>query len=361
MSWVLYNVAHKNSFIKSSDGHAWIRILGFFGDRDTAIQHAKSYTKYDAGLEIRLAPCNEFRMLLQSKYNDITHKDGSVDLDMDLRNYETTKHATLLQMHEEKRKKAFEETYENAKQKKAGDVYVSGQEIASSYIKEANEFNSSCEGMETLSHLKSSSTDKTVNPNISCKKVPREFELRMQKFAAFSIIPDYEHQQQMDAYVSQWEKQFEDFFIGKRNSLFIEAMNAQKVQKENPMTSEKNEDILWKNLNVEKPHRAVVFNEWIKDNALPEFNGAEPAVAFLKSAESEEELKLWIENEYQNGNVDIAVVTMYEWIRVQDTWNEQVHRTFRHPMINKLHQNKLLQKKEAKKIEGTAKEIEINA
>jgi hypothetical protein len=315
-------------------------------------------------------------MLLQSKYNDVRNSDGSVDLDMDLRNYETTKHAFLLQLHEKKRQAAFEETFENAKQKKVGEIYVSGQEKALSYLKEAKEYkektnSESCgRGGGGGGGGEENETKKTVHfPNnsessfVSCKKVPREFELRMQKFAAFSIIPDYEHQSKIDARVGEWEQEFENYFIAKRNAAFSDAL------KNNPIVSaddtictcKENEDALWKQLNVEKPHRALVFQDWIKNNALPDFNGAEPAISFLKSSESEEELQSWIENEYQNGNVDIACVSMYEWIRVQDTWNEQVHRTFRHPMINKLHQNKLLQKKEAKKIEGTVKEIEINA
>jgi hypothetical protein len=67
--WVLYNVAHGNSKIKSYNGKAWIRVLGFFHSKNKAMEHASCVSKsIQGGLEIRICPIEQFRIILNKKF-----------------------------------------------------------------------------------------------------------------------------------------------------------------------------------------------------------------------------------------------------------------------------------------------------
>lgn len=69
--WVLYNVAHANSRIKSFDGKAWLRVLGFFHSEKKAREHAKEIdNSINSGLEIRICRTEQFRIILNVNYSN---------------------------------------------------------------------------------------------------------------------------------------------------------------------------------------------------------------------------------------------------------------------------------------------------
>lgn len=97
---------------------------------------------------------------------------------------------------------------------------------------------------------------------------------------------------------------------------------------------------LWKSSGSEKPERSKVLSIWMKEKPLPDINdcvGADPAVAFLKTGETEEEIKAWILNECKVKHEDVACKALYEWIKISNAWSEKVPRTFREPMVSKLY------------------------
>jgi hypothetical protein len=61
--------SHASTKIVSCDGDAWIRVLGFFKTRESAMSHAKKLNEYDTQ-EIRIAPVGEFRMMMRSLDRD---------------------------------------------------------------------------------------------------------------------------------------------------------------------------------------------------------------------------------------------------------------------------------------------------
>jgi hypothetical protein len=120
---------------------------------------------------------------------------------------------------------------------------------------------------------------------------------------------------------------------------------------------------IWSFCGAKKPERAEVLSDWMKSNPLPNIKdsvGAEPAVAFLKTAESEEEIKVWINTECKVKHEDVACIALYEWIKISNAWSDKVTKTYREPLLTKLHEKKEFQRAEATKIEGLVIEIVIS-
>jgi hypothetical protein len=297
--FVLYNCAHGNSSIKS-DGDAWIRILGFFQTKQEALLYTKTIIANDNGLEIRITPSNEFRMMLSRKYNDTIET-----IDMDTRNYEATKLDSLLSKHKESRKYAFEDTANNAKEHQVGQVKFNPIDKINEYQLLHQEL------VLTLTKELSFST------NISVKPIPPNLTLRMQRFAAIAVIPDY---------------------------IFYSDLNQKLITWENSKETTNIEDL----------------KEWYHNNPLPSPKGAEPAVSFLMYADTEEELNTWIKTKCQIKDIDIACVTMYEWIKVNHLWSDNIKRYYRESLLETLHYKKDYQHQESLKIQGQAKEIIIS-
>jgi hypothetical protein len=423
-NFVTYNVAHGNSFIKSSDGHAWLRILGFFASKEAAIEHSKELANFDKGLEIRVAPLNTFRILLNSKYNDLP---GS--LDMETRDRETKKHAFLMDAHTKNRKDAFTETMQNAEKRKVGEIKYSSDDKLKYYQEKSLEIVEEGEGGKNVVknnvNIKEDEIEKISNIKVlvpkskeefpNCKKIAMQMEVRFQRFAAIAIIKDYEHEFLSLQKINEWENKFEYYFKNLRNTKLQELLKTseksckdfimkdhlqtfieknpppffyniwgQKMEDEQKNIWQKNDNsidlcekemqmwmelfleekdiALWKFLGGEPPHRNLQFQEWIKNNPTPSLMGEEPAIAFLKATDTEDELKHWIKEKCPIDDADVACVSMYEWIRIKDAWNEELPRTFRHPILNKIHENKEFQKNEAKKMtlqNKIAKEITV--
>lgn len=379
--FVLYNAAHENARIRSKDNNAWIRILGFFETRETANQHARRLGEWDRGLEIRIAPKEEFRMIMKNKYND---SPGIID--MVSRDNESIKHEALMQLHKEKRSRAHDEVRKNAESKTMGKVEFSAKEKVSAYLEASN----------VPSNLSSPLNPKEqISP---VKRIPSDMEVRMQKFAAIGLIPDYLHEQAIGKTVNDWEKRWEQELSTVRNSALKEHLSGNLPSNEslltdwvtlNPPPKEVNfygqlkspmwikteepceEDAevkswqaqcrhqygveLWKSLGITCPEPNLA--EWLKDNPAPCITGAEPAVSFMAYGNTEEEVAKWIESKHGVEDIDVACVAMYEWINVGNA--EKAKRKYRNPMIAKLHANKELQQAEANELRGKVKEIVI--
>jgi len=346
------------------------------------LDHANDLAEKDSGLEIRIAPAEEFRVLLRSAYADT--KDS---MDMATRSRETEKHAFLLSEHAKQRKQAFETTAANAATRQMGELKYTHEDKAAFY---AEEFQA---------HKKVS----LIKPAPRVKSISKALEIRLQKYAAIAVIPDYEHSYAVDGVLSFWEQQRDSAYAKKRNEAVSAALNGRPLPSMQDLTSEfvekhpppkhcnvwgqKSDDIwtrseaaveadsdvqawlqtfrdykesaLWKWLELEVPTRAETLKEWISQNPLPSVEGAEPAVAFLKASETEAELKEWIASAHAWKDYDIACVAMYEWIKVSNAWSDNVMRSFRNPMVAKLYEKKNFQKEEASKLSGEVKTIEI--
>lgn len=387
--WALYNLAHSDSAIKSQDEEAWVRILGFFQTKSDALSHARSLALVDAGLEIRLAPAGEFRMMLRSRYED---RPGQ--LDMLTRQRETQKHAFLIQKHTEVRKEAFDKAADNAEKRQMGELKFSEADRVSAHVEE---FGISSPPLSPPSALNIST------PTV--KKISTSHEIRMQRFAAIAVIPDYEHSNYLESVLETWEKARDAAYTSKRNYAIVDVLGDRSIPpvrellkdwiilnppprgynvwgqqiaddiwiKSDTLPSNdsevrawintfkiESEKQFWKWLGSEPPDRAVELKAWIENNPIPSGKGAEPAVAFLRAAETESELREWITSKSTLRDVDIACVAMYEWIKIQNAWSPSITRTFRNPMVAKLHEKKDFQHAEAMKLSGNVKEIEIN-
>ena len=389
---VLYNLAHKESSIKSVDGEAWIRILGFFNTKQEALAHTQSLSKLDEGIEVRLAPAGEFRVMLRSKYND-----SKEALDMETRNREAKKHSFLLDAHKLSRESAFKEVAKNAQERQMGELKFSESDRISSH---AEEFGSKDSSMNFQQNTPNSSEIPAV------KKISKDLEMRMQRFVAIALIPDYEHTEYLDAQLSCWESKRDAAYYDKRNKIISSHLGTKSIPsfrelsekwvtdhpppKTHNVWGHRSEDLwiknsdnkvsddsevrawlktfhvareeaLWSWMGESKPDRAESLKDWFNENTLPNDAGAEPAIAFLKAFETENEVKEWIQDKCPLKDVDVACVSMYEWIRLRNAWSDNVLRTFRNPMVKKLYEKKDYQKAEALKLEGSgAKEIVVN-
>lgn len=405
--WVLYNLAHKESSIKSLDGDAWIRILGFFGSKSEALLHTKNVLKFDSGLEIRLAPEIEFRLMLRSRYVDTAE-----GLDMITRDREAKKHSFLLEAHNASRKAAFEEVSKNARERQMGELKFSESARIGAHTEEFADAQPT--SVANDGRLVTSSVSFSMQQNDAELKEPnkvlrlsKDLEIRMQRFAALAIIPDYEHAQYLQDLLKTWESKRDFSYakirnetlsrsLGERSIPSFRSLSEDWVSKHPPprgfnVWGHRSDDIwmkneaandnvsidsdvkawlnnfrvareesLWSWIGVEKPDRSEVLKDWFQENPLPNDAGAEPAVAFLKVADTEAELAEWIKK-CPFKNYDVACVAMYEWIRLRNAYSDQVQRTFRNPLVGQLHAKKDFQKAEALKLAetGTVKEIQV--
>jgi len=385
--WFLYNLAHKNSSIKSSDGQAWIRVLGFFPSKNRALEHAKKISAFDKGLEIRICPSEEFRVMLRDRYHD---KPG--ELDMITRERETSKHEFLSALHIHKRKEAFRETAANAESRQMGKLDYRVEDRIE--VIQPQKVDIAAAASEPKPEL-------SAKPEVG--RIPESLELRMQKFAALAFIPDYEHEEISKNALDSWENKCEENYIKNRNTLLINALKEKKMPSSrslmehwvsvNPPPKGTNvygqkllnsciwerggekvqdteveawmatfkieqERVIWHECGIKKPERTEAIKTWLAENPLPEIDSAEPCVSFLFVANTEDEVKAWIDK-CSIKQHDVGCVSMYEWIKISNVWGEKIKRTFREPLVSKLYEKREFQSAEAKRLEGLVKEIEI--
>ena len=397
MNWVLYNCAHKDASIKSADGEAWVRILGFFQSKPEALSHANKLCAIDEGTEIRIAPVGEFRILLNEKCNEST------------RVREVEKHAFLLDAHKKSRVKSFQETAKNAMERNMGTLVFPARERAAEHLREFSPEDDYTD-MPTLVKFEDSDEIKTP-PRIKqetqtpVKNISPNETLRMQRFAAMSIIPDYEHDNKIETLVNDWEKSRDAEYSKIRNAVVRESLGSRAlpvfkdlvfdwVERNRPPKGfncwgqsisndniwEKNDELpssntdvsswlnmlsiakdkaVWDFLCIEKPDRRVVLKDWLSQNPIPTtFSGSEPAVAFLYATDTETEMKDWIQS-CRLVDADIACVVMYEWVKINSSQSAKVFKTYREPLVSQLHSNKAFQANEALKLDVNCREIVI--
>jgi hypothetical protein len=151
-AFFLYNVAHANTAIRSPDGKAWMRALGFFESKAKTQAHANEILRRDPGLELRYFPAAQFFCVGRSKYADVfehvveTGADGlpvklpSGELktrlertffDVKTRDAEVAKAARLVKRHAKTRREQLREVKANALWKRMGDAEESlAQQLA---------------------------------------------------------------------------------------------------------------------------------------------------------------------------------------------------------------------------------------
>lgn len=383
--WILYNLAHKFTKIRSNDGDAWIRVLGFFNLKDDALKHAKKLSQID-DVEIRVAPQNEFRLLMRTVPSVQT------------RDIETKKYHLLMDLHNKTRQHAREETLSNAENHSVGnikshDVHTSEKNVSSSLPP-------------------SEDTVKSITTT-----------LRMQNFCAIAIIPDYEFLHNQDKTLDDYERETLNFIASFRNEKYhqknikicVQSIMSDWVQKnmppnganvygqkmysedqlftkiplntshlkeqekqkefENKMMKDSNfvcwsnmfkqelDARIWNLLDVKDEELLQKIEDWKQQHPCPvEINGAEPMVAFLDYANTEAEMQEKIEKNSEFANYDIGCIVMYEWVRIKNAFSNDVRKTYREKLLNELHQRKEFQKQQVEKLKltnETFKTIEI--
>jgi hypothetical protein len=400
--FVLYNAAHSNSSIQSTDKKAWIRILGFFSTKEEALQHASTINlKNKQKQEIRIAPLHTFKMILKDKITN-----DSIDI---YRKREADKHALLLSTHIKFRNQAFKQTQENAEFRKMGSSFS----ILNSILKETSTIKSNqVNDNLNLSNFNKSSSNILPNNIETTELLPlsRDDEIRLQRFAAISIIPDYEvlsikakqfwedeekvkqeYTKQKNEIISKKMKEgfklpsFETLikeFIettpppngydcyGKKintNECFI-TQNETELLKETEtnqtldldtnvttwlqMRDVAIEDALFKFMNIDKPE----LTEFKTEITIEE----EPAVMFLAFSDREDEMETIIQKivdtDSSMKNYDIACVAMYEWISLdtlnvtEDTKNS-IRYKYRDSQLTKLHEARKSHAEQAETLE----------
>lgn len=351
--WVLYNAAHCSSSIRSHDGEAWIRILGFFDTKELALDHSRSLTK-NTKMEIRIAPEHCFRMIL---------KNMCFENLLELRESEAKKYSFLITTHKKLREHSISQTYKNAETRTMG--FESKELFLNNTIKskEINDLNLSAEGDgDDDEH---SSARFTLSNAYDCPSILKDNEIRMQKFAALSVIPDYQATLQRSnltkkLYTEQKNKIIRDkiaegFYLPSLEELSknflaqnpppseIEGMSEEQQE---IMTHKLNnwkifrdcavEDELFARMNAEKPNIQAIEEESSKL-----VKSDEPAVMFLGVSDREEEMESKIQKMVDTDvtlkHYDIACVAMYEWLSVKNM-SETKKVKYRDANLTKMHE-----------------------
>jgi hypothetical protein len=141
--YVLFNLAHKDSYTRSPDGEAWVRWLGVFPSKTAAQEHANAILRRDKGLDTRIFPAGEFFCVRRGKYADVFEEqvvldstgapmvgaDGKLVM-RTVRSYfdeagrvaETVHVQKLLKRHAKMRKNQLREVRQNALRRRMGDT-----------------------------------------------------------------------------------------------------------------------------------------------------------------------------------------------------------------------------------------------
>jgi hypothetical protein len=117
----VYNAAHANTRIKSPDGEAWIRPIGFFPTLARAKESLKQISEHE-DLEMRVQPTGKVFLIGKDVYHDSVSDDGSMQLDMPAREREQAKANALIQAAEALGNKKIEDVSRRTQQHEAGLV-----------------------------------------------------------------------------------------------------------------------------------------------------------------------------------------------------------------------------------------------
>ena len=361
--FVLYNAAHQNSRIKSFDGNAWIRVLGFFMTKDAAMSKAKAISSsIEGGLEIRIAPTEEFRLILNKNYSVASQSEDK----------ERRKHNFLIQFYKEYKEKNKLEVEENAAKKQIGNIVFSPNERRE-YYNSISESSSLVKDETEIKDLIPEVFEKEkINSSMDLKiqTYPKDFQIRCQNFFAMAIIPDYEALMMDSQDLDVWKINYDHHHMMLKNNalrVMLEYHSEIKVPKAPTFIPEKNEQYselfikkftedlkekwekeVWElcGESYDDMMQRIDLNmkEYIKNNPVPvKTEKEEPAVAFLTVGDTSEEVSNYIlkhKDEPMFRDYDVACICMYEWIRVSSINHPSIKKQYREEILSNIFKNR---------------------
>lgn len=299
--FVLYQVANEKTAIKSFDKCAYLRILGSFPTRELAQRHVR---KIGDTYEIRIAPTDTWRLLLNRPY------------DNDIHTYEGLKHSKLMELHTftlEQKQKAVQQQFES---KALGQIQTTAMFGKSTDLPDED-----CTGINS-SNINSNGPvghSQTVSTTQYVPKVPG------QNFAVVAIMPDYEnkilYEQKLNKYVPEAEEAYSLVKKSLRNECLRNGGTLQEADK------------------IILPNKAEFMMQYSKQCDTSEIPGDEPMVQFLGCFNTEEEAKDFLEKIKQVGllpDISKACVTMYEFFKVRHIESANVQRYYQDPTTQQL-------------------------
>jgi hypothetical protein len=370
--WVLYNVAHGNSKIKSYNGKAWIRVLGFFHSKNKAMEHASCVSKsIQGGLEIRICPIEQFRIILNKKF--------TMD-DMDeIKTREEKKLNFLLKYHKEFRKSKKEEVEINSREKKTGDLFFEPEERRTVY-KEYVSLNS-LEQNPTSEEPKEHVPIKTENLfgafgafpfllDSNFLNLKKDFHISSQNYFAMAYLPDYEvnifETQSLDVWKIYWEEHymkiqtrivntwnkksnFNCLTFHEFSKTFGKCLEDKFGNYEYQFIKNNYEDYIKSKFSESdyslfKIEIDKEMKDFMKKNPIPEKDQEEePAIAFLCYGETSQEVHDYITKNKELPllkEYDVACIALYEWIQLENFKNTSIKKEYREELIKTLLNNR---------------------
>lgn len=386
--WVLYNVAHANSRIKSFDGKAWLRVLGFFHSEKKAREHAKEIdNSINSGLEIRICRTEQFRIILNVNYSNTEEENVKK-----IKEKEEKKLDFLLKYHKELLKKRKEEVETNSRDKKIGEVFFCPEERRKIYnelhneieiqkkgqVKNIQEFEGN-ERQDIVENVQKNGLD--IQNSEGLLHIKKNFSISTQNYFSVAFLPDYETNLFDTVALDTWKMQYEKNFLELQNKelseffsdvlhlknkyiSFHEFVKEGGEKKEetfsNKMyyehTKEKYidfiETIIKNENNIEyyQKYKKIILNInekqkiWKDLNPVPDFyEKDEPAIAFLSFGETSQEVHDYIlknKNSTYMKEFDVACIAMYEWINLENFKNPLIKKEYREEMLDTLLKNR---------------------
>lgn len=375
--FVLYNVAHENARIKSFDGNAWIRVIGFFITRKGAMEHSEKISSVTpGGMEIRIAPIGVFRLILNKNYSSFTEDD---------KEREEKKHNFLLKYHKENKEKNKSEVENNAANKKLGDIVFSPKERREFYKEITNEANT----------ITTNTTNVVTNNYAIDSKLqlfPKDFQIRSQNYFAMAYVPDYESLIFESHDLDVWKIEYEDEKTRLRNhelkKLLIKHPHLKLDEIKKELDQVKNEKENYSGLFLKKFEEDLKIKYeksiwdlcgesyvemtqkideelqiWSKYNPVPEtIRKEEPMIAFLNCGDSSEDVHSYIlknKKEELIKDYDVACINMYEWVRLSNFKNPMIKKEYREEIISNIFKNRDDQCREIERLQKNNPSIHV--
>lgn len=270
--FVLYQVANQKTAIQSSDGCAYLRILGSFPTRELANRHLR---KIGDDYEIRIAPTDTWRLLVNRPYDSGIHE------------YEGQKYEKLIELHSITREKKEAAVQKHFEEKSLGQIDTSSM------------------------FEKKSIVDFPRSNHQDVPKVPG------QNYAVLAIVPDYEnkiaYEQKLNKYVPEAENSYNHAVKCLRNECI------------------RNGGTVGEASLLEPPNKSEFMKEYSKLCDTSEIAGDEPMVQFLGCFETESEAKEFLDKLQQVGilkEYSKACVNMYEFFKVRHIESSEIQRYY---------------------------------
>lgn len=181
-AFFVYNAAHSATRIRSPDGTAWIRPLGFCSSIQAAKARGMEIHSSDEGQEIRMQPAGKVFLIGAGPYHDTAEA-----LDMQAREREQAKANAAMESCEAAASQKIQDVKVRAEARRAGTLDLS---LMNPRAGESEK--TSAESAETVAcaKLAPSETIAAATPHI--KAIPLTLEMRSQRFAVLAVVEDSE-------------------------------------------------------------------------------------------------------------------------------------------------------------------------